>query len=98
MKRLNSRSFSLSGPEANRVARLKRQEEIDRETQRLELRDLRTRVTHQSMWQRNVDWAAYSAARQQYTNTLIGELDAMINPPQPVETDADGYDDRFEDD
>jgi hypothetical protein len=76
--------------ESNRKARLQRSAEIERQARELELRDLRMRVTQQSMWQQNVDRAAYSAARQQYTNTLIGELDAMINPPPPqLEPDDD---------
>jgi len=70
-------------PERNRQARLKRSAEIERQTREIELRDLRRQVTRQDWWQKSVDRAASNAVQQRYRNTLMGELDAMINPPPP---------------
>jgi hypothetical protein len=79
---------ALALAEANRRARLERAAEIERQAREIELRDLRMKVIQQSMWQQNVDQAAYNAAQQRYRNGLIGELDAMINPPAlPPEPD-----------
>ena len=81
--------------ERNRKQRLERAAEIERQTREIELRDLRMRVTQQSAWQQSVDRAAANALAYRQRATLLNELDAIINPPQPVETDVDvGYDDR----
>lgn len=45
--------------------------------------DLERRVRQQELWQQSAEQAAYNAARQHYRQTLMAELDAMINPPQP---------------
>jgi hypothetical protein len=44
---------------------------------------MRFQLTQAKSWQRNVENATNQAVRQQYRQTLMGELDAMINPPQP---------------
>src|SRR5262249_26910730 len=81
--------------ERNRKQRLERTAEIEPQTREIELRDLRMRVTQQSAWQQSVDRAAANALAYRQRAMLLNELDAMINPPQPVETDVDvGYDDR----
>jgi hypothetical protein len=47
--------------------------------------DLRMKVTQQAWWQQKVDLAANIATRQRYNETLMGQLDALINPPTPPE-------------
>jgi hypothetical protein len=75
--------LALEQAERNRVARIElqeRQRERDREQQ---LVGLHIRAKQQEIWQSNVESAARIGLAQQYRNTLMGELDAMINPPQP---------------
>jgi hypothetical protein len=60
-----------------------RQEQFTRELHQRELRDMRFQLTQAKSRQRNVENATNQAVRQQYRQTLLGELDAMINPPQP---------------
>jgi hypothetical protein len=79
------REHAAVAAEANRKARLARQAEIDRQVRQREMADLRMKVTQQGWWQQKVDLAANIAARQRYNQTLMGQLDAMINPPQPPE-------------
>jgi hypothetical protein len=67
--------------ESNRKARLQRQEQIDRETQRRELADLRLQSVRQQSWQNSVEQSAWNNLAAQYRHTLIAELDAMISPP-----------------
>jgi hypothetical protein len=67
--------------ETARKARLARQAEIDRQVRQRDMADLRMRVTQQGWWQQKVDLAANIAARQRYNETIMGQLDAMINPP-----------------
>jgi len=69
--------------EANRKARLARNAEIDRQVRQREMADLRMKVTRQEWWQQKVDLAANIAARQRYNETLMGQLDVLINPPPP---------------
>jgi hypothetical protein len=74
---------ALEQAERNRVARLElqqRQRERDREQQ---ISELHYRARQQEVWASNVESAARAALAQKYRNTLMGELDAMINPPAP---------------
>jgi hypothetical protein len=71
--------------ETARKARIARNAEIDRQVRQREMADLRMKVTQQGWWQTRVDAAANVAARQRYNDTLMGQLDAMINPPVPSE-------------
>jgi hypothetical protein len=74
---------ALEQAERNRVARLelqKRQREQDLERR---LVGLQIRARQQEVWQSNVENAARTGIAQRYRNSLMGELDAMINPPQP---------------
>jgi hypothetical protein len=70
--------------ESNRRLRLERQERINRDVQQRELADLRIRSAAHEGWQRGVENAARNAVRQRYTQELMGELDALTNPPQPA--------------
>jgi hypothetical protein len=65
------------------IRQRERSEHFTRELHQRELRDMRFQITQAKAWQRNVDDFANRAVRQQYRQTLVGELDAMINPPQP---------------
>ena len=76
-----------------------RHAQIEREFRERELRSLRMEMTKAQWWQRNVDAAANNAARQNYRNTLFGELDAMINAKPPSEPTTEVvYVDEPEDD
>jgi hypothetical protein len=77
---------------ANRKRTLERQEQISRQAQERQLRDLHYKTRQQELWQQNVDRAAYNALAQRYRHTLMGQLDAMIAannsrqqlpPPEP---------------
>jgi hypothetical protein len=74
---------AIERAEANRRARLQRQAEIDRQVQRTELADLKFQVRSHQVWQTGVQNAVRQTIADPYRNTLMGELDAMINPPQP---------------
>ena len=71
--------------ETARKARLARNAEIDRQVRQREMADLRMKVTQQGWWQTRVDAAANAANRQRYNETLMGQLDALINPPPEPE-------------
>jgi hypothetical protein len=60
-----------------------RQEQFTRELHQRELRDMRFQLTQAKSWQRNVEQATRNTIAYQQRTTLMGELDAMINPPQP---------------
>jgi hypothetical protein len=80
---------ALEQQEANRKARLalqERQRERDREQQ---LVGLSIRARQQEVWASNVENAARIGLAQRYRNTLMGELDAMINLPQPEPISSD---------
>jgi hypothetical protein len=65
------------------IRQRERQEQLTRDLHQRELRDMRFQLTQAKSWQRSVDDAANRAVRQQYRQTLMGELEAMINPPVP---------------
>jgi hypothetical protein len=72
------------------VRQRERRERIDRETRDRELANLRLQSAQQAAWQRNVENAARTAMNQQYRNTLMGELERMINPlPSPPEPEPE---------
>ena len=75
-------------PGRDRKARLERQAQIEKATQQRELADLRFQSAQLSSWQSGVQRAVRQTMADQYRNTLIGELDAMINPTQPNLSDA----------
>jgi hypothetical protein len=77
------REQAAAATETAREARLARQQEIDRLVREKELRSLRLEVSRQSWWQNQVEAATRNAARQQYTNSLMGELEKMLAPPAP---------------
>ena len=74
---------AIERAEANRKARIERAAEIERQTREIELRDLQSRVRSHQAWQSGVQNAVRKNIADQYRNTLMGELDAMINPPPP---------------
>jgi hypothetical protein len=69
-----------------------------------QISQLHYRARQAELWQSNVDAAAYNNVQQRYRQTLMGELDAMINPPQPpepvevIEPDPLGSPNFFDDD
>jgi hypothetical protein len=69
-----------------------------------QISDLHFKARQSELWQQNVDRAAYNAVQQRYRHTLMGELDAMTNPPQPpepaevIERDPLGSANFFDDD
>jgi hypothetical protein len=73
----------LTQAERNRVARLELQERQRERGREQQLVGLQIRPKQQEVWASNVENAARTALAQRYRNTLMGELDAMINPPQP---------------
>jgi hypothetical protein len=63
--------------------REKRQNVIDRESSRRQLTDMQLRVAQQQSWQRNVEQAMRNTMAYQARQTLMSELESMINPPAP---------------
>jgi hypothetical protein len=88
---------ALEIAEANRKARLERQEQIARETRNREIRDLQLRAARADRWQSNVDTAAWMAIHQRQQTTLIGELEKMLSPPAapPEPESGDVADDKL---
>jgi len=75
---------ALERAELNRKQRLQRSADIERQTRELELRDLQSRVRSHQVWQTGVQNAVRNQLADQYRQTLMGELDALVNPPQPI--------------
>jgi hypothetical protein len=69
--------------EANRKARLERQERINRETHQRELADLRLQSTRHQAWQRDVDNAARRAVAIRQQQALLADVESHFNPPPP---------------
>jgi len=68
----------------------KRSVRIERDVRDRELANLRLQSAQQAAWQRHVEQAAHNAVAQQYRDTLMGELEALINPPaSPPESEPD---------
>jgi hypothetical protein len=76
---------ALEQAEQNRKSRQERHAQIEREFRERELRSLRMEMTKTQWWQTRVDAAANAVARQRYNETLMGQLDALINPPSRAE-------------
>jgi len=70
--------------EANRKQRLERAAEIERRSREIELRDLQSRVRSQQVWQTGVQSAVRNTVAYRNRQTLMNELEAMINPPPPA--------------
>jgi hypothetical protein len=81
-------------------AQRERSGQIDRELRRREMLDLRMAAARQDSFQRNVENAHRNAVAYQQRQTILSELEAMINPPEPpperiVVVEADQEDDTF---
>jgi hypothetical protein len=77
------------------IRQRERQEQLTRDLHQRELRDMRFQLTAAKSWQRSVDDAANRAVRQQYRQSIVGELDAMIAAqfatPEPTPDFATRY-------
>ena len=77
------REAAIAADQERNKARVARQDQFTRELHQRELRDMRFQMAQHRAWQRNVEAATHNVVRQQQTQTLMGELDAMISPPAP---------------
>ena len=77
------REAAIAAAEANRKARQERAAEIEREARNHQLCDLQMRTAKTDSWQQTADRAMRNAAAYQQRQTLMNELEAMINPPAP---------------
>jgi hypothetical protein len=77
------RETALANAQAREIAQRERSAEIGRQVRDRTLSDLRLHATQQERRHRELDSALRHNARQQYAQTLMGELEAMINPPAP---------------
>jgi len=81
--------LAAENAEANRKARLERQEQIARQTRDIEFASIRSQLARQQNWQNNVQAAARNAVAYQQRATLLGELEKALTPPvPPLEPDA----------
>jgi hypothetical protein len=69
--------------EKAKIAARERSEQFTRELHQRELRDMRFQLTQAKSWQRGVERAARNTVAYQQRQTLMNELEAMINPPAP---------------
>jgi len=86
--------------EREALRREARQREIDRETIRLGLLNLQRSAARQDTFVRNVENAQRNALAYQQRQTILSNLEAMINPPEPppervVVVEKDEEDDTF---
>jgi hypothetical protein len=79
------REAAIAAQQARDKASVERQHQIDREVNRRGLMDLRLAAAKQDAFQRNVESADRNALAYQQRQTILSELEAMINPPQPTE-------------
>jgi hypothetical protein len=79
----NRKPLPVELAEANRRARLERQERIDKEVHRRELNDLRFQSAQQRAWQNNVQSSFRQTLAYQQRQSTIAEIDSIINPPAP---------------
>jgi hypothetical protein len=70
------------------IRQQERQHQIDREVNRRGLMDLRMSAARRDAFERDVRESHAQGVRQQYRQTLLGELDAMINAPKPEVSDS----------
>jgi hypothetical protein len=90
------RSLALAAEREAHKASLERQREIDRQVTQRSLFNLGMSAARQDAFQRNVENAHAQNVKQQYRQTLLGELDAMIAAkfaapePEPEPEDEPG--------
>ena len=82
------------------IRQRERSAEIGRQVRDRTLASLQVHAAGQERRQRELDNTLRQSARQQYSQTLMGELEAMINPPERppervVVVEADPEDDTF---
>ena len=68
---------------AEAIRQRERQEQFTRDLHQRELRDMRFQLTQAKSWQRNVEQATRNTIAYQQRQTLMSELEQMINPPAP---------------
>ena len=82
------REAAIAAQEAQEKVKAVRRQEFDRELHRRDMLDLRMAATRADNFQRDVRTAQAQSVKQQYRQTLLGELDAMINAPKPEVSDS----------
>jgi hypothetical protein len=82
------REAAIAAQQAREKASVKRQREIDREVNRRALLNLGAAASRADTFQRDVRTSHAQNVKQQYYQTLMGELDAMINAPKPEVSDS----------
>jgi hypothetical protein len=82
------------------IRQRERQQQINQELHRRDMMDLRLAAARADTFQRNVETAHRNALAYQQRQTLLNNLEAMINPPEPpperiVVVEADPDDSEF---
>jgi hypothetical protein len=80
---LDNREAAIVAAQARERTNREIRERLAREAHERDMTSLRIKVAQGEGWRVNVENAARNTVAQQYRQTLMGELDAMINPPQP---------------
>jgi hypothetical protein len=70
------------------IRQRERAHDIERQVTRRSLSDLRMAAARQDAFERDVRNSHAQSVKQQYRQTLLGELDAMINAPKPEAPDS----------
>ena len=74
---------ALEQAEANRKARLERQEQIARQVREREIAELRFQSAQQRAWQSNVEAAARNAVAVRQQQALLADVERHFSPPPP---------------
>jgi hypothetical protein len=74
---------AIEQAEANRKARLERQEQISRQVRDREIANLRIQTAQQRGWMNNVETAARNAVAVRQRQALIADIESHFNPPPP---------------
>jgi hypothetical protein len=85
------RQATIAAHQGHEKARAERQHQFDRELRRRDMLDLRMAAARQDAFQRKVEDSHIQNARQQYTTSLMAELDRAINELGPPTAPASGF-------
>jgi hypothetical protein len=77
------RAAAIAAAQSGQKAREESRKRYAEQARERELSQLRLRATQHEAWQRGLERSANLAVHQQRTRAVLGELEAMINPPPP---------------
>jgi hypothetical protein len=84
MREAAEREAAIANAQDREKARRRRADEIERGVRERTLSDLRLHATQQARRQTELDATLRHSARQQYTQTLMAELERAINASAPL--------------